>query len=230
MGQQKKDTLESANKAASSDVTYKCGDCLHYEKHQHLQKSGLCKNLGVRTFAIAPRCFSPDITQIAGNSETFAQVAMLYSDYTPKQRRILLAVLKQPQKKFKRELPFGTRVFFHGLGKDYISNYMSGYVAGTTSSGELIVTGSPDRNARGRMYFAYMNDAENLMTFKEWKVKRNELKEAGRVQDPQSMIIPKGSVLPELPVTIDSAPDAWYSKQEKTKKKRGVQELVIKIS
>jgi len=190
----------------------------------------ICKLKGIRTFALAPKCFTPDITQIAGNSDSFAAIAMLFAEYTPRQKRILIGVLKQPQKKFKRELPFGTRVYFHGLGKDYISNYMSGMVAGTTSSGQLIITGSPDRNTRGRSYFAYMNDSDELMTAREWKVKKAELKAAGKILDPQSLVLPKGSPAPNEPVTIDSAPDAWYDRQEKTKKKRGIQDLVIKIS
>jgi hypothetical protein len=224
----KKSTLGNISSKSLEEV-YKCGECLHHAKHVHPTMKVVCSKNGVRTFAIAPKCFTPDVTQIANNSDTFVQLAALFSDYTPKQKRIMLALLRQkPITKFRKDMPFGTKVYFHGLGKDYISNYLSGYVMGVTSSGELIITGSPEQNTRGRSYMAYMPDADLLMNVKEWKVKKAELKASGRILDPQSLIMPKAN--PEAdPVTIDSAPDAWYDKQEKQTKKRRSTDMVYQV-
>lgn len=224
----KKDTVGNLSSASLAEA-YRCGECLHFKKHTHPSYATICSKRGVRSFAVAPKCFSPDVTQVANNSDTFVQLASMFADYTPKQKRIMIAILKAPMKKFKREFPFGTKVYFLGMGKDYVSNYLSGYVMGVTSSGQLIITGSPDKNTRGSSYFCYMNDSESLLTFKEWKAKYKELKAANKIIDPQSLIMPKGTTPGSEPITIDSAPGAWYDKQEKKKKTRGVQDLTIKI-
>lgn len=225
----KKDTVGNLS-ALSLSEAYKCSECLHYLKHAHPSYQTICKQRGVRGFAVAPKCFTPDVTQVASNSDTFVQLASLFSDYTPKQKRIMIGILKAPMKKFKREYPFGTKVYFLALGKDYISNYLSGFVMGVTSSGQLIITGSPDKNTRGSSYFCYMNDGDSLMTFKEWKAKRKELVAANKVMDPNSMIMPKTATIGNEPMTIDSAPDAWYDKLDKEKKKsKGPKDLTMRI-
>lgn len=229
----KKDSLGNIA-SASLEIAYKCGECLHHSRHAHPSFQTPCNKRGIRTFAIAPKCFTPDVTQVAKNSDTFVQLAALLSEYTPKEKRIMLAILKQKpikRQQFRKDMQFGTKVYFLGMGKDYISNYLAGFVLGQTSSGELILTGSPDRNTRGRSYVAYMQDSDSLMTAKEWKVKKAELKAKGRIHDPASVIVPKGTTMPAEPVTIDSAPQAWHDKQEKKKKKnKGPSDLVFKIS
>ena len=225
----KKDTLGNIS-SKSLEEAFKCGECLHHQKHAHPSMQEVCHKKGIKAFAVAPKCFTPDVTQIANNSDTFVQLAAIFSEYTPKQKRILLAVLRQKKSKQFRDLSFGIKVYFHGLGKDYISNYLSGYVMGTTSSGELIITGSPDKNTRGRSYMAYMHDADSLMTARQWKVKKAELKAAGRILDPNSRIIPKTSTAVNEPVTIDSAPAAWHDKEEKKQKRRRTDDLVMVIS
>jgi hypothetical protein len=221
----KKDTLGNIS-AKSLEDTFRCSECLHFKKHAHPSMQEICSKRGIRPFAIAPKCFTPDVTQIANNSDTFVQLAALFSDYTVKQRRILVALFRQ--KYTKRNIPFGTKVYFHGMGRDYISNYLSGYVMGVTSSGDLIITGSPDKNTRGRSYMAYMQDSDLLMTAKEWKIKREELKAAGKIIDPNSRIVPKGTAFEDV-VTIDSAPAAWHDKQEATSKK-SKKDLTFKVS
>lgn len=228
----KKNTIGALH-AASLDQAYKCGECLHHKRHAHPSMQEVCFKKGIRSFAIAPKCFTADVTQISNNSDSFVQLAALLSEYTPKEKRILLSLLRQKpikSKKFRKDMPFGTKVYFHGLGKDYANNYLSGYIMGTTSSGELIITGSPDRNTRGKSYFAYMSDTDSLMTYKEWKVKRTALKAAGRMIDPDSLILPKGLSATGEPVTIDSAPAEWHNKEEKRRKRRRSDDLVITIS
>lgn len=229
----KKDTLGNISQR-SLEEAFRCSECLHFKRHAHPAKKEICHNLGVKAFGIAPKCFTPDVTQIANNSDTFVQLAALFADYTPRQKRIMLAVLKQKPikgKNIRRDLPFGTKVYFHSMGKDYISNYLAGFVVGLTSSSELILTGSPEQNTRGKSYYAYMSDTDQLMTYKEWKVKKAELKAAGRILDPQAKIALKANADYEPP-TIDSAPSAWHDKQEKQRKKSRIApaDMVMQIS
>lgn len=221
----KKENLGNLS-AVSLSETYKCSECLHHSKHAHPMFKSVCKERGIKGVALAPTCFTPDVSIIASNSDAFVQLATLVGEYTPRQRRILIALMKAKpisKKKFSRQLAFGTKVFFLGIGGDYISNYLSGYVVGLTSSGELIITGSPDRNTRGKSYMAYMTDDDNLLTPVEWKKKKTELKSKGRIYDPKTKELPRQTDAEQVP-TIDNAPTAWYDKQEK-KKKKGVKDL-----
>lgn len=213
----KKDTLGNASKANLQEA-FRCGECLHFRQSKHLAHKELCCKEGVKTFAIAPNCFTPDVTQIAGNSDTFVQVATMFQAYTTKQQRILLAMLRK--KTTKSKLAFGTKVIFHAMGKDYISNYLSAYVMGHTSSGELILGGSPDQKSRGKMFFAYMKDDEHLLTPAQWRQKKTALKEAGKVYDPSVIVSKRVADNDDVP-SIDNAPKAWKDKQEKSNKKKG---------
>lgn len=220
----KKDNLGNLSSASLSEA-YKCSECLHHAKHAHPMFKSVCKERGIKGIALAPKCFTPDVSIIASNSDQFVQLTALQDGYTPRQKRILIAMLKAKpisKKRFSRPMSFGTKVFFLGMGADYISNYLAGYVAGMTSSGELIITGSPDQNSRGRSYMAYMTDDDNLMTPTEWKRKKEDLKTKGRVYDPKTKELPRQNE--EVP-TIDSAPTEWYDKREKKQKKKGVRDL-----
>lgn len=215
----KKDNLGNLS-AASLSEAYKCSECLHHKKHAHPAFQTVCIERGIKGIAIAPKCFTPDVSIIASNSDQFVQLATLQAGYTTRQKRILIALLKAkpiPKRRFSRALSFGTKVFFLGMGADYIGNYLAGYVVGTTSSGELIITGSPDQNSRGRSYMAYMTDDDNLMTPAEWKKKKDELKSKGRVFDPKTKELPRQNE--EVP-TIDTAPKEWHDKRDKKEKKR----------
>jgi hypothetical protein len=209
----------------------RCGECLHHKQSKHPSHKELCSKEGIKAFAIAPKCFTPDVTQLAGNSDAFIQVASLFQSYSHKQRRILLAMLRK--KPAKEKMILGTKVIFHAMGKDYISNYLSGYVMGYTSTGELIIGGSPDQKSRGRMYFAYMTDTDTLLDASQWRKKKAELKANGRVYDPSS-VMTKRNTDNDDPPTIDSAPKAWHDKQERKAKRMSSSirpvDMAIKIS
>ncbi len=226
----KKEAQSKASAALST--AYKCGECLHHKVHAHPAMKGVCVNLGIKKFAIAPACFTPDVTQLTQNTDQFVQVAALLHDMSKEQKRVMFALLNQrtiKRRAFTRDLKWGTKVFFRAMGKDYFSNYLSGYVMGLTSSGELIIAGSPEQQTVGRSYIAYMTDDDNIMTWTEWKIKKQELKTANRIHDPSLREMPKQDIAAD-PVTIDSAPDSWHDKREKVRKARRNEELTFVVS
>lgn len=172
--------------------TFRCGDCLHFKARANLRKEEVCSKLGVRATVVAPSCFTPDATQIVGNSEQMLQLANLFHNYTRKQRRILLSFLQQSSERYK----FGTKVYFLAAGKDYLSNYLSGYVVGIDSNKHIIVTGDPDNNKRGAGYLATFVDESSLLDVQEFEKKKEELFDKGRVNDPRKP-------LQELSTSID---------------------------
>ena len=164
------------------EEAFKCGDCLHHKQAPHRQNARVCADEGVRSFAVAPKCYTPDYTKVIGNTDEFMSIVTFFSSRTPQQRKILMGMLRQ--RPAGRKIPMGTRLYLNLRGRDYISNYVCGFVVGYTSGGDLVLAGSPDEKTRGRVFFAYLRSDSSLLTTKEWRAKFNDLKDRGRVQDP----------------------------------------------
>lgn len=226
----KKDVLGSAS-AKSLDEAYKCRECLHFQRHSHPSHKTICKDEGVKPYALAPKCFTPDVTRVANNPDTFVALSSILSTYNADEKRILLALLRSP-KKGKDKLSFGTKVYFLAFGKDYLSNYLSGYFVGYSSTNEIMIAGSPQQRAKGgKSYMFFCKDTENLLFAPEWKVKRRELLDKGRTQDPSNPLAIKNSTVNDYePPSLDTAPAAWLDKQEAKPKRKRNAELNFKVS
>lgn len=213
----KKEVLGNASAKSLKDA-YKCGECFHFKNHAHSTRQRPCREEGVTANGLAPKCFTPDVTKIAGNSDLLVQVAVIFQSYTPAERRILKALLSQTK---KRAHEFGDKLYFK-VGKDYVSNYLAAYCLGYTSSGELILAGSPDSKTRGSSFISCLAaDSEDLLTPAQWKVKRAKLRQENKVFDPANRVIKRTSVIDDYePPTIDSVPSSWYSKEERVAKRR----------
>jgi hypothetical protein len=128
---QKRDTLAGAPPALSLTEGFKCRECLHFQKFPHSKYERPCEQEGIVAGAVAPRCFTPDVTLLTGNSDQFVQLAALFQSYDHKQKRVFLALLREKKKTFL----FGTKLYFC-IGDDFLSNYLSAFVAGYTSDGK----------------------------------------------------------------------------------------------
>ncbi len=217
---QKKDTLRKSV-AATMEEAFKCGECIHYSAHPLKGNREPCKRLGIRHFASAPKCFTPDVSKLSTSSDQLLQVIALFNNFSHSQRRILIGLLRGR----KRRLSLGQRVFFKAVGGDYLSNYLSGYVLGYTKAGEVIIGGDPDKTRRGSSYTAILSETDALFTEETWAKQRKLLVSKNRVEDPKQPLrkFPKRVDLETYePVTIDTAPASWYSREEEApaKKKR----------
>jgi hypothetical protein len=213
----KKEVLGNASAKSLKDA-YKCGECLHFKHHAHATRQRPCREEGVTATGLAPKCFTPDVTKIVKNSDLLVQVAAIYKSYTPAERRIFRALLSSSK---KRKFEFGDKLYFK-VGKDYVSNYLAAYVLGYTSSGELMLSGSPDTKTRGSSFVSFLApESEDLLTPSQWKTKRQRLRQENKVFDPSNRVIKRASVIDDYePPTIDSVPSAWYSKEERKAKRK----------
>lgn len=218
---QKKDVIESGRTSNRNlKTSFKCGDCLHFRKQAHRTKDAVCESSGIRRFAIAPSCFTPDVTQVVMTSEMMAGLASMYQKFSAGQRRILMSMLAANPK--RGQLAFGTKVYFRAAGRDYLSNYLSGFVLGYSSGGELLVSGEPDRNRRGNNYLATFVDRESVLTEEQYVKHRAALIEAGKDLDPDKPLLEfkTRDILEDYePPTIDNAPKEWRAKKKKRKKR-----------
>ncbi len=202
---------------ANLEEVFKCGDCLHHKQTPHRQNKRVCAEEGIRTFAVAPKCFTPDYTKVIGNTDEFMAAVTFYGSRTPQQRKILLGMLRQQPK--GRKIAMGTRLYLNIRGREYIDNYVCGFAVGYTSGGDLVLCGDPDAKARGRVFFAYLRSESSLLTQKEWRAKYTDLKTRGRISDPSvtgkrdiTDVVKEDTY--EIP-TIDQAPKELVGRRSK---------------
>ncbi len=208
----KKDGLKGAAEAVSTDVS-RCGDCLHHRGHAHSEKKTVCEREGVLPVAIAPlECFTPNASLLTGNVDQLTQLLSIFATYDAKQRQALVELLKQ------RDIG---ETFYFRIGEDYISNYLRGIVVGRTSSGELMLIGSPSEKTVGSAFVSYLIDSEGLLNFAQWEVKRAELFDKNRVIDPSNTKIKRSTVADNyVPPTIDMTPEMLEAAASEKKKKK----------
>lgn len=223
----KKEMLGNLPKASLQEA-FKCSMCLHHRKHAHSDHTKVCAEEGIKGTAIAPRCFTPDFTQVAGNTDQFVQIAMLFDSLRPNQRKIMLGMLRQASKSKKREFSFGTKVWFLMHGKDFLSNYYFAYVMGYTSAGEMVLSGSPNVKARGASFLYYSKDPEGLLTEPQWEAKRKELVAAGKLVDPTTRKIKISDPEHHKAYSIDSPPPEHGTKKRR-RKGSGTQPLEFQV-
>lgn len=222
---QKRDVVEGGKVSSKNVGAMKCGECLHFNTSPHSKKGEVCAKMGIRAEGTAPSCFTPNVKELTVSSDFIMMVTTLMSTMTKTQRRILAATMMTKQKRLK----FGTKIYFRPMGKDYLSNYRSGFVMGYSSAGDLMVIGDPDPAKRGSSYIALLKDDEGTLTPEQWRAKRGELKAANLINDPDiGKSLAKRTALDDYePPSMDTAPEHWFSKSKapEKKKKRGPQEV-----
>lgn len=225
----KKDVLGAAS-AKSLEDTFKCGECLHFATTCHSARDAVCSKLGVRAFALAPKCFTPNVAALFGNAEQFVVLSSILNGYNTKQRRILLGLLRgNKTTSGNPKYRFGTKLYIK-MGQDVLNSYYCGYVVGYTSSGEIILCGNADRKSAGRSFFAYLKTTDDLLTSKEWKVKKQELIASGRISSTRTRGTPahlEKYLNYEVP-TIDTNPDLFDPPaKKKSRRRQDVTEFMV---
>ncbi len=215
-------------------IAFRCGMCLHFNQHAHPAKEQVCSKLGIKSYNVAPRCFTPDVTKLISGTEDLAAMASLFGTLSPQQKTIFMALMLT-NRGGKRPFSIGQKLYFRAVGGDYVQNYMAGYVMGYTSTKEVILSGSPEARTRGRIYTAYL-DASSVLTATQWQKKRLSLIKANRLIDPSHPLRKAKKIdFDYEPPTIDQAPKAWKDEHTPRVKSRGTrnndepQDMVVEL-
>lgn len=224
---QKKDVLES-EKVSSKNLNdaLRCGECLHFRFSAHSERGELCSKMGINALGVAPSCYTPDVSALDLTGDQVASLVAALQGTSHKDRRILMALLRnksKPRESRKtirimptqkpRVYPFGTRVYWRAIGKDYLLNYVSGYTYGYTTEGKLMIKGDPDTSRRGgKSYTAILPSQDGILDYAAWKEKKADLISRNRVHDPDSTVKPRRITQDYEAPTIDTAPAHWFNK------------------
>jgi hypothetical protein len=208
---------------AKASIGLKCGDCLHFKRNAKFEKK--CSELGVKHFAVAPACYSPDPYILSAQApDTLYRLGLLLTNFSAKEARVFMAILKQSgslEKHYK--LKFGQPVFFR-IGNDYLSNYFRGFVLGIAEEGDaqVYVTSDMEKKQRKQPVIATLL-RDSVFTVSEFKKKKQQLLDDNRKQDPNPLFAIQKikTKMDELyvPQSLDSAPPEWFDKVEKKRPK-----------
>lgn len=176
--------MEQKATKANLQEAFKCGECLHFKQTPHRKNKDVCSKEGIRSFALAPKCYTPDYTKVIGSTDEFVSLCNFFGSKTSQQKKILLGMLRQQP--HGKKLKMGTKLYLNLRNRDYINNYVCGYVVGYSSGGEIVLAGSPQLKTQGKTFFAYLKSDSGALTPKEWKEKYSILKKKGRLVDPDA--------------------------------------------
>lgn len=191
----------------------KCSDCLYFQSNKKPGHPCCCKDQGVKAFATAKVCFFPDVTKVVSNIDAFAIFSQFFLAFTPKQRKIAMALINQANKSKAKHFPFGTKVYIANNGGEYLSDYMAGYVLGYQGEYAL-VAGSPNRKSIGRAYIAHLL-ADSCIGLAEFEKIKAEKKKQGLINNPKTKERRITSIEAYEPPTIDQAPRETGKKKKK---------------
>lgn len=155
----------------------------------------------------------------------------MFSSYTPKQRRILLALLKTGGKAKNKEHKFGSKVYIpiRNEGK-YLSDWAAAYVLGYTQDGKIVISGSPERRSIGRSFTAYMYP-DSVFSATDFAKKKKAMIAQGMINNPKIERVKRIAAVdnyePEVP-TIDTAPRSWFTKKDDDPYSKSIKKNLVK--
>lgn len=200
----KKDTTDNAN-ATRSNITLRCGDCLHHKGTPHPSIGQPCNDRGVKTYAAAPNCYTANVQVFRKVApETFGLLASILSHFSPQQSRVFMGLLKSAGSLEKHGFTFLERVYFR-LGEDYLDTYYSGFVLGAGIQHNLMIVGSSFFTGIKHPVIAHL-DAASVFNKKAFTKKQAQLTKAGKLYVPRK---PQRNT-----ITIDYTPPSIESSKE----------------
>ena len=265
MGAVIKSTLKDTQKLS---LKMRCGDCLHFKNgpKSPLYK-GKCSDLGRQHYANACAGFTPDFTLLNNRSvglDATAKIAKLVQHMNPGQKRVLGFMLSRQGSLFsKMGIHFGqafyvylsptlgmTRNALNTIGKEdlhYLDGYYKAYAIGMASKGEgnyeVYLAAKPEGKPD---YYVTVNLKEGgkfvqALTKAEFKVRADELIEAGKKRMPKTLRAKLSKLLAEMPAerkaseeyavpTIDSVPYEWFITNSAAYAKSRDKDKKIKLS
>jgi hypothetical protein len=183
----KPDLTVSTSKAklAGENVVLRCGECMHFKGSPHPSIGTPCSSQGVRPFATAPNCYTPDVHQLKAVSvDSMVMLSNFVSSCKPSQAKILMGLLKNQAQLKRFDLAFMQKVYF-ALGKgDYLTEYFSGFALGVAPQNKILIVGSQYwGNARNAVVAQL--DAKSVLVRDDFSKLVKRLQKQGRLSPPR---------------------------------------------
>ena len=215
----KKDTTETAVAASRSNITLRCGDCLHHKGTSHPAIGQRCNDRGVKTYAAAPNCYTANVEVFKKVApETFNTLAGIISHFTPQQSRVFMGLLKSAGSLEKHNYTFLQKVYFR-IGEDYLDTYYAGYVLGSGINQNLMIVGSTLFTGVKHPVVAHL-DSGSVYSVETFAKKKKALLAHGRLYVPRKPHRNEVTVVNYTPPNIETSRELLEALASKNVKKR----------
>lgn len=221
----KRDTSEAGARRAGGSVPQKCGDCLFFKGDKSPSFDAPCFDRGVKEYATAPRCFSPNLRKLSGiSSDAFELLGSILSMCSPSQVRIISNLIAQQHLVVKQGFFLMQPVFFR-IGDDYLDNYFKGYVMSLTSEGDIMMCSSPYLRG-GHVAYAQVTKA-SLLDEVAMEEKRAYLVERGLIYEPKrpqrnTNVEDEDYVIPTIEMSSEALEELTQEADKRRRKKAGI--------
>ena len=157
----------------------------------HPRKKESLKNLGVEATDRAPRAFVPNLAKLMdaeGGPDNLSELGRLIRNYDESQLRLLMFVLNSSRMLLDVGLKFGQPVFWRSAAA-YVDGYLDQWwrtvvVSVAQRSDDVIVLAHPVEDGRTVLIETHR---DFILLPSEWKQKKEELENDGRLETPKSM-------------------------------------------
>lgn len=187
------------------NVVLRCGDCMHLKGTKHPSFNERCAERGVKTGAVAPPCYTPNVTVFRRHSlDTFRILAAVIRSFSPQESRVLMGILHKSNRLEKFGFNFLDKVYFR-LGDEYLNNFYSGYVLAVGIERTLLIIGAKQLENK-RPMIAHL-EADSVYSVDKFRRVKKRLVENGLLNDPETrrLKLPRTVDVDYEPPTIDSA-------------------------
>jgi hypothetical protein len=222
----------STRLAPASTIKMRCGDCIYMDGGRINPIYGQpCPERGILPKAYAPSCFIPDVLPVTKlGCDALETLGLIVGMCTPKQSRIIMALLRAQSKLAEKHLHLMQKVYFStGIPNDnYLTEWYCGYVLSIRND-DIVLAASPSLADIKNCFQANVG-YKSLVSEEDFAVIRADLISHGRIVSPRR---PELSIVEvddyEIP-TIEMTPEfveALAASREANAKartaKRGIQ-------
>lgn len=205
---QKPDMSAAKAKIAGDNAILKCGQCMHFRGSAHPSIGTPCQTSGVKPYAIAPDCYTPDVHQLKAISpESYATLATIVASCKPQQAMILMGMFKG-HATLKRRTNFSLmeKVYFAIGTGEFLSDYFAGFALGMAPHEKVLIVGTQYFSNQRSSVVASM-DAKSILSREAFQKRVSRLVKTGKLAPPRERF--KMEVPPDIakyePPTIESS-------------------------
>lgn len=204
-----------------SNIKLKCGDCLHFKGTANPAVGPLCSTIGVRAAAVAPPCYTANITVFRPlGVETMRSTAALIASFDSRQQRVLMGLLRNAASLERLSLSFMQTVYFT-TGGDCLENWYKGYaMSAGPDKGTVMVIGSDALKSNKTLCTALLLRTTLVTSHKQFRKIKDELIQKGKLNKLPPKIQKKYSDEEYDPPTFDTNPEALEALAQTSEKKK----------
>lgn len=225
-----KDDTQESGRVSRDNVVLRCAECMHFEGSPHPSVGQACNLIGVKRYATAPNCYTPNVHVFRKTSpQTLSLLSSVVASFSPQQSLVLMGLLKeQASMKKKFNLSFLERVFFC-VGEDFMENYFGGFALGSDPDGRILIVGHQYFKDQKSSIVASLSRG-SVFNWEEFQKLKTKMTDQGKLYQPRrrTVELPPGLEGYEPP-TIETAQDLLESQSNKSSKKPSKKKSTLEI-